>query len=581
MRTFLKIHFIHLVLFCVSEVYGANVTIQSNPPTNGGWVQTHPDQMVSLTCSVIDSAAPEELQWFRNGQQVNLQDGNRVDTSHVCVQPVSRDDNTVTFTCQLKSNAEVKASIQLEVQYPPTLGDDETLLVEEKSDAVLSCDVWAQPPVSVVWKKDDKLLDLSSSNFKTSNNGYTAALQINNAKRGEHQGVYTCEADSSVYGVSRRNFRVTVVAPFPIMSSAIVSSMSGLGSTVSGMWRSHSVLPESEPESSPEAAQQFRKLRSSSSLNSLRMSLRKRLPLKAVQTVSNITENRTNEPFQNSKKTSTVTQMKRTAKNTIGNAYQKFQKSTLSREECLVRTPSRTAEEEEEENQHTPATARTPKRQAMTPRRTPRSATKRTPRAAGTPEPSGSAVRAVRTGGTRRQLVRMAALRSPFASPNTANHRRQFDQDLDSVSKGLRKLKRLSRAFDEVIGRDERITCLSFRPQKIQVLHYNGVKPKVTHYIIYRLKVDVFDVHESWKTTKSVCTTDPHTVQGSTDYRRRYIRTDAVDRYRTAMSQSYGFNPSDDMATSNPSSIRQQSRQIRSRVNSWTDGALSTLRKNI
>lgn len=33
---------------------------------------------------------------------------------------------------------------------------------------------------------------------------------------------------------------------------------------------------------------------------------------------------------------------------------------------------------------------------------------------------------------------------------------RQFDQDLDSVSKGLRKLKRLSQAFDEVIGRDER-----------------------------------------------------------------------------------------------------------------------------
>ncbi|XP_060792401.1 uncharacterized protein LOC132895636 isoform X2 [Neoarius graeffei] len=229
------------------------------------------------------------------------------------------------------------------------------------------------------------------------------------------------------------------------MSSAIVN---GLSSTVSGMWRSHSVLSESEPESSPEAAQQFRKLRSSSSLNSLRMSLRKRLPLKTVQPTTNIPEDPNSEVFQKSKKTSAVTQIKRNAKNTIGNAHQKFQKNMLSRDECLVRTPGRILEGED--NEFAPSSARTPKRQAMTPRHTPRSGTKRTP------EPSGSAVRAVKTGRTRRQLVRMAALRSPFASPNVENRHRQFDQDLDGVSKGLRKLKRLSQAFDEVIGRDER-----------------------------------------------------------------------------------------------------------------------------
>lgn len=111
--------------------------------------------------------------------------------------------------------------------------------------------------------------------------------------------------------------------PVPIMSSAIANSVSGLSSTVSGMWRSHSVLPESDPETSPEAAQQFRKLRSSSSLNSLRMSLRKRLPLKTVQPNNIIIpENPNSEGFQRSRKTSTVTQIKRTAKNTIGNAYQ-------------------------------------------------------------------------------------------------------------------------------------------------------------------------------------------------------------------------------------------------------------------
>ncbi|KAK3555744.1 hypothetical protein QTP86_028967 [Hemibagrus guttatus] len=296
------------------------------------------------------------------------------------------------------------------------------------------------------------------------------------------------------------------------MSSAITSSVSGLSSTVSGIWRSHSVLSESEPESSPEAGQRFRKLRSSSSLNSLRMSLRKRLPLKTVQPTNNVPENPNTEEMQNNKKTSTVTQIKRTAKNTIGNAYQKFQKSTQSREECLVRTPGRILEGEE--NEHASASARTPK-QVTTPRRTPRSTAKRNPRATGTPEPSESAVRAVKTGGTRRQLVRMAALRSPFASPNTASRRRQFDEDLDSVSKGLRKLKRLSQAFDEVIGRDE--------------------------------------------------------------------RTEAMEHYRTVMAYSYGSGSNLGSSTTtgklNRSFIRQQSRRIRRRVGSWTDSALSNLRK--
>lgn len=71
---------------------------------------------MSLTCAVLDSAATEELLWFRNEQKVSLKDGNRLNTSHVCVQPVTRDDNGVVFTCQLKADASVKAAVRLEVQ---------------------------------------------------------------------------------------------------------------------------------------------------------------------------------------------------------------------------------------------------------------------------------------------------------------------------------------------------------------------------------------------------------------------------------------------------------------------------------
>lgn len=165
---------------------------------------------------------------------------------------------------------------------------------------------------------------------------------------------------------------------------------------------------------------------------------------------------------------------------------QRFQRTReFSREECLVATPGRDAEIAGVASSCTPR--RTPRR-AATPRRTPRSAARfnRTPgsRELRTPEAS---VRGVKAGRGRRQLVRMAALRSPFSSPNTENQRmwvisdslwfffslcvsnlfywvfvlllttfRKFDEDLESVSRGIRRLKHLSKAFDEIIKREDR-----------------------------------------------------------------------------------------------------------------------------
>ncbi|GAA6232158.1 uncharacterized protein LOC108893129 isoform X1 [Lates japonicus] len=235
------------------------------------------------------------------------------------------------------------------------------------------------------------------------------------------------------------------------------SMMDGVGKAVVGVWRAHTVLDESDgAESSPEAPDRFRKLRSSSSLNSLRMSLRKRLPLRSVQTNS-LPENPTWETTKEQPKPSTVRKLTRNARNSISGVYQRLQRTReFAREECLVATPGRTCDGEEAGA----STSRTPRRtpgRAVTPRRTPRSTATpgRTPGSRGRRTPEAS-VRGVKTGGGRRQLVRMAALRSPFASPNTQSQRLKFDHDLESVSSGLRRLKHLSKAFDEIIGRDDR-----------------------------------------------------------------------------------------------------------------------------
>ncbi|XP_035035316.1 uncharacterized protein LOC118122600 isoform X1 [Hippoglossus stenolepis] len=236
------------------------------------------------------------------------------------------------------------------------------------------------------------------------------------------------------------------------MSSSV---MDGVGRAVVGVWRAHTVLDESdEAEGSPEAPDRFRKLRSSSSLNSLRMSLRKRLPLRTVQ-ASSLPEKPTCETLKEQPKTGTVRKLTRSARNSITGVYQRMQRTKeFSREECLVATPGQSCIEEQAgvSNPRTPR--RTPRRGA-TPKRTPRAAATpgRAPGSKGRKTPE-AAVRGVKTIGGRRQLVRMAALRSPFASPNTQNQRQAFDQDLESVSSGLRRLKRLSKAFDDMIGRD-------------------------------------------------------------------------------------------------------------------------------
>ncbi|XP_048839556.1 uncharacterized protein LOC125712958 [Brienomyrus brachyistius] len=232
------------------------------------------------------------------------------------------------------------------------------------------------------------------------------------------------------------------------MASSVVQA-------VSGIWRSHSALEESDgPDNTPEAPQRSY---SSSSLRSLRSSLRTRLPLRPMESQASAPPTLELAPHPGHK----LRLLTRSARNSIGGAYQKLQRRCSARDEFLVASPGQTPEDEENEGpalrcDRAHCTARRPSA-AITPTRnkpcTPQSAGRKT---------CGGKVPGVtlRAGGSRRQLVRVAALKSPFASPNTLSRRRQFDMDLESVSAGLRRLKNLSLALDDVIGRDERAQAI-------------------------------------------------------------------------------------------------------------------------
>lgn len=98
--------------------------------------------------------------------------------------------------------------------------------------------------------------------------------------------------------------------------------MDGLGKAVVGVWRAHTVLDESDgAESSPEVPDRFRKMRSSSSLGSLRMSLRKRLPLRSVQ-ANSLPETSSSEFQQEQPKPNMARKLSRSARNSISGMCQ-------------------------------------------------------------------------------------------------------------------------------------------------------------------------------------------------------------------------------------------------------------------
>ncbi|MEQ2162615.1 hypothetical protein GOODEAATRI_021570, partial [Goodea atripinnis] len=410
---------------------------------------TELEKTVSLVCTLQSGTHDDkELVWLRNEAAVDLKDGNKENRSSVCISPVIIEDEGATFTCHLKSNASNKASVTLNVTYHTDISGLEEVTVEDGESLVLQCHMRANPMVtSVTWKLNGSIVDLLTSSFIITSDGITSKLQINKVERSLHEGLYQCTATSPVYGDRSKSFQLTVTG------RTESSVMDGLGRAVVGVWRAHTALDESDgAESSPEVPDRFRKMRSSSSLGSLRMSLRNRLPLRTVQ-ANSLPETSASEIQKEQPKPNVARKLSRSARNSISgmcqvnvwirdcqsvlqcmffnyamklNGFvlfpQRFQRTReFSREECLVATPGRDAEFAGASSSCTPR--RTPRR-AATPRRTPRSAAKpsRSPgsRERKTPEAS---VRRVKTARGRRQLVRMAALRSPFSSPNTENQR--------------------------------------------------------------------------------------------------------------------------------------------------------------
>ncbi|KAM6463106.1 protein PIMREG [Liasis olivaceus] len=213
-------------------------------------------------------------------------------------------------------------------------------------------------------------------------------------------------------------------------------------------WRSHQVLSDFEESPVPD---RFRK-KTSLNMNSVRMSLQKRMPLKEVE--MNFDENPTWESLEAKEKNPNLRVLTRTAKNVFGTMSQKMQRSCRGPTRALAASVAKGPRGKSRASTKTPNfSPRTPRRnnKKLASTSTPTSST----RIVSPPGKSPGSCQRKHLLPLRRSM-RAAALKSPYGSPVSLAARRQLDCDLELVSTGIRQLKRLSRAFNNIIVQEER-----------------------------------------------------------------------------------------------------------------------------
>ncbi|XP_014736666.1 PREDICTED: protein FAM64A [Sturnus vulgaris] len=234
------------------------------------------------------------------------------------------------------------------------------------------------------------------------------------------------------------------------------------------VWRKHQLLADLNENESP-VPDKFKRRAPLSSLNTIRMSLRKRVPLKRVEL--NFHKTLTRESLEPRQRCQTLHTIKRTAKSAFGTVSQKTQKSCQSPVRSVVTLPA------EPSSSSSSATSSIKKR-STTPQTpcyksvTPAATSKGTPRSSKRALLGPTGVSEHRewrdfsswlgkNAVSLRRSRRAAALKSPYSSPATSSRKIEFDCELELVSSGICQLKCISQAFDDAIVKEERQEAIS------------------------------------------------------------------------------------------------------------------------
>ncbi|KAM3854872.1 transmembrane and immunoglobulin domain-containing protein 1 [Vipera latastei] len=222
------------LLFVVATAPGvvAGLELSINANTADFELATEAGRSQSLWCALQHHGQEEELLWLRGDAEVELQEGNRLNASNVCLSPVGHEDHGVSFTCLLARDRSVRVSVLLNVTYPPALSGEDPPAIPAEWDVTLDCRVKANPPAQLSWLKDNEPLSLEDTRYWILRTSELFQLTIKRLQPSD-RGIYTCVADSPL-GWSRKDFHLVVEErklPFPneaVIGAGVVLSLIAL-----------------------------------------------------------------------------------------------------------------------------------------------------------------------------------------------------------------------------------------------------------------------------------------------------------------------------------------------------------------
>ncbi|XP_065588268.1 transmembrane and immunoglobulin domain-containing protein 1 [Cyrtonyx montezumae] len=222
---------VQVLMLCFLAHAATGVELSVNNHNDDFTLITSPGSRISLSCLAQNNSQAEELLWYRGDNRVDLKDGNKENISNICISPVSESDNGVAFTCRLVRDRAVQVSVLLDVRFPPSAGEDESIQIEEGKDVNLICNAKSNPQGQTTWYKNNAILTLQE-HYQVHQSSEVFQLSITKVQESDN-GTYTCEVKSSC-GDSSKNFHLIVEDKKPafpmeaIIAAAVVVALTVL-----------------------------------------------------------------------------------------------------------------------------------------------------------------------------------------------------------------------------------------------------------------------------------------------------------------------------------------------------------------
>uniref|UniRef100_A0A0K0E047 Hemicentin-1 n=1 Tax=Strongyloides stercoralis TaxID=6248 RepID=A0A0K0E047_STRER len=176
-----------------------------------------------VICNVTGSE-PIDIQWMKNGKTIDVGSGFNENGQKNYIQitnngkklhllSVHKNDEDIYECLASNSAGSAKETFDLKVIVKPVLDDklsSKAIQIVNPGDGIkIDCRINANPLNEIIWTKEGEIIELSSSDKRTINDGQT--LIIDSASEG-YEGKYSCEMSNKA-GTIKKDFIISLTSP--------------------------------------------------------------------------------------------------------------------------------------------------------------------------------------------------------------------------------------------------------------------------------------------------------------------------------------------------------------------------------